>query len=100
MSTAPRMRPSRSGLARPPDTLSWSTSVWNCWSRGESGWLVGISVVVMALLVTSGVGRVGRSAEVGGSELVGDLVRRAGTHDPSVQHDGRDRRDPEDRLGE
>src|SRR5713101_1631453 len=100
MATAPMIIQVRSGLARPPETLSCSTSAWNSRRRGVSGSLAapGVSVAVMVLLC-SRVGR-GRGAEVGGGELLGNLVRWSGSGDAAAQHDRRDRRHSEHGLGE
>src|SRR5215469_3404855 len=87
MRTAPRARPSRSGLARPPLTRSWSTSSWNFWRRGVSG-----SEMVMRCSSDG--------AKVGGGELVGHGGWWTGAGDAPVQHDRGHVGHAEDRLGE
>src|SRR3954469_15502158 len=101
MATPPMIIQVRSGLARPPVTLSCSTSAWNCCRRGVSGSfeVAGISAVTGMVLLCS-VRRRGGAAEVGSAELLGDLVWWTGAGDAAVQHDRSRGRHAEDGLRE
>src|SRR5215207_9463373 len=101
----------RSGLARPPVTLSLFTSLWNSCRRGDSG-VAGVVVSVPSVVIAMDapcwawiavggcMGSVGGCAEVGRRELFGDLDGGTGANDVAVQHDRRDLRDAEHRLRE